>query len=118
VVNACGFINYDKWQTYPFLLKGSGDRAFCEGINRIFLPAFAHQPDLNARPGLRPMWGSILDRNTTWWEQSRAWLHYLARCSYLLQQGLPVADVCCFRGEGPPFAATRFRPHPLRLRLR
>ena len=59
-----------------------------------------HQPKFDDKPGVCPYWGPILDRNTTWWAQSHAWHDYLARCSFLLQQGLYVADVCCFRGEG------------------
>ena len=38
-------------------------------------------------------WGQHLERGETWWEQSRAWLQYIARCQYLLQQGLFVADI-------------------------
>ena len=109
IIHACGFIGYDKWQTHPFLLKSYADRAFCEGINQLASGVFAHQPQLDARPGLCPPWGCITDRNITWWPQSHAWHAYLARCSFLLQQGLPVTDVCSFRGEGTPYT---FSPEP------
>jgi len=102
VISATGFINYDKWQVYPFLLKAYGDRAFCEGINWMYSSATAQQPKLDEKPGICPPWGAITDRNTTWWEQSHAWHDYLTRCSFLLQQGLYVADLCAFRGEGVP----------------
>lgn len=104
VINACSFINYEKWQSYPFFLKPYGDRAFCEGINLMFSPACIHQPKLDEKPGLCPPWGCITDRNITWWPQSHAWHKYLARCSFLLQQGQYVADLCCFRGEGVPYS--------------
>ncbi len=39
-------------------------------------------------------WGLHYERTQTWWEQSTAWHEYLARCQYLLRQGLFVADVC------------------------
>ena len=103
VIIADGFINYDKWQTYPFVLKAYGDRAFCEGVNSINSTAYAHQPKLDGKPGLCPLWGVITDRNITWWGQSHAFWNYLARCSYLLQQGQYVADVCYYRGEGIPY---------------
>ena len=104
VIRSESFTCYDKWQTYPFLLKAYGDRAFCAGINQTFSVACAHQPKFDDKPGVCPYWGPILDRNTTWWAQSHAWHDYLARCAFLLQQGLYVADVCCFRGEGVPYS--------------
>ena len=39
-------------------------------------------------------WGLHYERTQTWWEQSLPWHQYLARCQYLLQQGLFVADIC------------------------
>jgi hypothetical protein len=38
-------------------------------------------------------YGQFFTRNITWAEQVLAWNTYLARCSYLLQQGKPVSDV-------------------------
>ena len=52
-------------------------------------------------------WGLHYERTETWWEQSRAWHEYLARCQYLLQQGRFVADVCYLQPEGAP---RRFAP--------
>ncbi|MEI6605597.1 MAG: glycosyl hydrolase, partial [Verrucomicrobiota bacterium] len=40
--------------------------------------------------------------NTTWWPVSKPFHYYLGRCSYLLQQGLPVADVCYYYGDNAP----------------
>ena len=54
-------------------------------------------------------WGLHYERTQTWWEQSKAWHEYLARCQYLLQQGLFVADVCYLQPEGAP---RRFAPPP------
>lgn len=92
-----------KWQNHPYLLKATGDRAYCMGINRFIMHRFAHQPWLNVYPGMTMgPWGCHFDRTNTWWEQGSAWLKYLARCQYLLQQGLFVADVCVFTGEDAP----------------
>ena len=52
-------------------------------------------------------WGLHYERTQTWWEQSKAWHEYLARCQYLLQQGLFVADICFLQPEGAP---RRFAP--------
>ncbi len=65
------------------------------------------------RPGMSMgPWGLHYERTQTWWEQSRAWHEYLARCQYLLQQGLFVADICYLQPEGAP---RRFAPPPTAL---
>ena len=46
--------------------------------------------------------GQDYTRNITWAEQAKAWNTYLARCSFLLQQGKPVSDVAYFYGEDAP----------------
>jgi hypothetical protein len=46
--------------------------------------------------------GQDYTRNITWAEQAKVWNTYLARCSYLLQQGSYVADAAYFYGEGAP----------------
>jgi len=95
----------DYWRMYPFLMKAEGDRAMCEGINHFIAGSYTHQPDPEAKPpGLRYLWSPIGNYKNTWWGQSRAWHDYLTRCSYLLQQGLYVADFACFRGEGVPYS--------------
>jgi hypothetical protein len=90
-----------KWQNHPFTLKALGDAAFCEGINRLVIHRFAHQPWLGRSPGMTMgQFGLEYDRTETWWEFSRPWHEYLARCQYLLQSGLFVADVCYLTEEG------------------
>ncbi len=94
-----------KWLTDPFSLKATGDQAWCSGVNRLIIHRYAHQPWTQPAhyPGMTmDWWGTHFERTITWWEQSRAWLHYLARSQYLLQQGLFVADVCVFVGDGVP----------------
>lgn len=94
-----------KWQRDPYSLKRLGDAAFCQGINRFILHRYAHQPWLNRAPGMTMvMWGSEFERTNTWWDQSIAWMTYLARCQYLLQQGQFVADILFFTGEDSPNA--------------
>lgn len=92
-----------KWAKAPFDFKALGDLNFCRGINRFVFHRYVHQPGTNHTPGLTlGPWGSNFERTQTWWEQSRAWMRYLHRCQFLLQQGLFVADVAYFYGEGSP----------------
>jgi len=93
----------EKWLGHPANVKDLGDWAFCEGINRFVFHRYAAQPWTNVAPGMSMgPWGLHYERTQTWWEQSKAWHEYLARCQYLLQQGLFVADVCYLQPEGTP----------------
>jgi len=95
--------NAEKWQSHPASIKDLGDWAFCEGINRFVFHRYAAQPWTDAAPGMAMgPWGLHYERTQTWWNQSKAWHEYLARCQYLLQQGLFVADVLYLEAEGAP----------------
>lgn len=99
-----------RWQNDPYALKMLGDHIFCLGVNRFIFHRYAHQPWNNVKPGMTMgPWGFHFERTNTWWEQSRAWLKYLARCQYLLQQGRFIADICLYVGEHQPVSAP-FRP--------
>jgi hypothetical protein len=88
------------WQEYPFALKALGDKMFTRGVNRMVLHRFAHQPHPTAAPGMTMgPWGMHFDRTNTWWNEAKGWVDYLARCQYLLQQGLFVSDLLYFTGE-------------------
>jgi len=104
VIAAEAFTAYPKdakWQNHPFSLKPLADAAFCEGINRIVFHRYAHQPWLDRKPGMTMgQWGVHYERTETWWEQSKPWHDYLARCQFLLQRGLFVADICYLTEEG------------------
>ncbi len=95
----------EKWQGHPGNIKDLGDWAFCEGINRFVFHRYALQPwtKPDHAPGISMgPWGLHYERTQTWWEQSRAWHEYLARCQFLLQQGLFVADLCFLAPERSP----------------
>lgn len=97
--------NLEKWQGHPAVIKSLGDWAFCEGVNRFVFHRYALQPWTNPdRPPGMSMgpWGLHYERTQTWWELSRAWHEYLARCQFLLQQGRFVADLCFLCPENSP----------------
>lgn len=94
---------HSRWLDDPYALKALGDQAFCTGINRLTFHRFAMQPWTNRWPGMTMgQWGTHFDRTSTWWEQGRAWIQYLTRCQFLLQQGQFVADAAYFDGEDAP----------------
>ncbi|MEI7420705.1 MAG: glycosyl hydrolase [Prolixibacteraceae bacterium] len=101
--------NSEGWKLYPGAIKDQGDWAFATGINKFYYHTFAHQP-LNdqLKPGMTMgPYGVHWDRNQTWWPMANAYHTYIARCSYLLQQGKTVADILYLTPEGAPHV---FRP--------
>ena len=98
-----GFPKFASWMDDPFSLKADGDRAFCKGINRFVFHRFAHQPWTDKFPGMTMgKWGINLDRTNTWFEMGKAWMQYITRSQFLLQQGRSVADVAYFCGQSAP----------------
>lgn len=88
------------WAWSPSTLKPTVDQEFLSGINRIVIHESALQPLVGKAPGmtLGPC-GQAFNRNETWAEQAGPWVTYLARSSFMLQQGQFVADVIYFYGE-------------------
>jgi (4-O-methyl)-D-glucuronate---lignin esterase len=88
------------WAWSPATLKPTADQEFLNGINRIVVHESAHQPLIDKAPGMTlGPFGQWFNRNETWAEQASAWVSYLARTSYMLQQGRYAADVVYFYGE-------------------
>jgi hypothetical protein len=98
-----GHALFSKWQEHPYALKALGDQMFTKGLNRMIFHRYAHQPHPTALPGMTMgPWGFHFDRTNTWFEKGSGWLNYLARCQYMLQQGLFVADLLYFTSEDAP----------------
>ncbi len=99
----------ERWLAHPANMKSLGDKAFCNGINRFIIHRYAMQPWIeDRRPGMTMgPWGVHFERTQTWWEDSKAWNEYIARCQYMLRQGTFVADILSIQSEEPK---TRFSP--------
>ena len=88
------------WAWSPATLKPTADQEFVNGINRFVIHESAHQPLVDKAPGLTlGPYGQWFNRNETWAEEARPWVDYLARSSYMLQQGRFAADLLYFYGE-------------------
>lgn len=103
------------WQNHPFSLKALGDRAFCAGANQFVFHTFAHQPYRATGPGFTfASWGLNFNRGNTWWPVAHAWMEYLSRCNFLLQEGHSFCDVLFYVGEDVPNrVAWRDELHPV-----
>jgi hypothetical protein len=90
------------WAWSPSTLRPTADQEFLNGINRFVIHESAHQPLVGkgTAPGLTlGPFGQWFNRNETWAEQAGTWIDYLARTSFLLQQGHFGADLIYFYGE-------------------
>jgi hypothetical protein len=83
-------------------LKPSFDQAVCEGLNRLVWHTFTSSPKEAGVPGQEYFAGTHLNPNVTWWNEAGAFVGYINRTQFLLQQGLPVADVAYYYGDQVP----------------
>ena len=101
------------WAWSPATLKPTADKLLAMGLNRFVIHTSVHQPLLDKVPGLSlGPFGQWFTRNETWAEPARAWVSYLARSAYLLQQGRFVADVLYYYGEDTNLTALFDRQAP------
>jgi len=93
------FTSWRHWQDGPFDLKPFADQALCDGTNFFTFHTCPHSPPEAGRPGWVYAAGTHVGPTVTWWPMARPFHDYLARCSFLLQQGLFVGDVCYYYGD-------------------
>ena len=88
------------WAWSPELLKPTADMELAMGLNRFIIHTSVHQPVSDKIPGLGlGPFGQWFTRHETWAEQAKPWITYLARSSFILQQGTFVADIIYYYGE-------------------
>ncbi len=118
IVDAESFTTWRRWKDSPFDIKKVVDRAFCEGLNNITFHTFASTNPEDGLPGRTYHAGFDMNPGTTWWDKSKPFTDYLARCSYLLQQGLFVGDVCYYYGDQAPNFFPLFHDVPEKPRIK
>ena len=101
------------WAYAPGDLRRIVDLEFATGVNLPAIHTSVHEPLDDKVPGLRLfVFGQDFNRLDTWAEMARPWIDYIARNSYLLQQGRYCADVAYFYGEEGPLTAL-YGEHPV-----
>jgi alpha-L-rhamnosidase len=95
------------WSYTPRRLKHVADLELALGVTRFCIHTSPHQPVQVPPPGigLAPFLGQVFVRTEPWVGFAAPWVDYLARCSYLLNRGLPAVDVAVFTGEEAPLTA-------------
>jgi hypothetical protein len=91
----------EQFTLAPYDLKTLGDWAQTEGANHFVLHVYIHQPR-DEKPGVNAWFGTEFNRHNTWFGDIGAWIDYLRRSHFLLQQGTSVADLAYFIGEDTP----------------
>ena len=89
------------WSAYPAALKPFADSAFCDGVNQFIWHTFTASPRELGLPGSEYFAGTHINPNVTWFPQAGPFITYLARCQFLLRQGLFVSDVSAYVGDRP-----------------
>jgi hypothetical protein len=90
----------NTWAYSPERLKPTADMELAMGLNRFVIHTSVHQPVSDKIPGLGlGPFGQWFTRHETWAEQAKPWTTYLARNSFMLQQGKFVADIVYYYGE-------------------
>ena len=101
------------WTFSPETLKPTADRLMAMGLNRFVIHTSVHQPVNDKIPGLSlGPFGQWFTRHETWGELAGAWIGYLGRSSFLLQQGRFAADILYFYGEDSNITALYGRQGP------
>ena len=96
----------NTWAYDPARLKPTADFMLASGLNRFVIHTSVHQPVDDKIPGLGlGPFGQWFTRHETWAEQAKPWIDYLARSSYMLQQGKFVADIIYIYGQGSNLTA-------------
>ncbi len=84
-------------------IKQLADYAYAFGLNEFVVCASAYQPWKDSIPGNTGGGRHYcLNRNNTFWDYSRGFWDYQARCSYLMRQGRAVVDLCLYLGDNAP----------------
>lgn len=82
--------------------KEYADYHFIEGVTHNVFHTYTHNPQTGyLKPGTSfgGRIGSPFLRGQTWWPYMKEFTTYLARCSYMLEQGRPVSSVLWYLGD-------------------
>ncbi|MGI6572041.1 MAG: glycosyl hydrolase [Fermentimonas sp.] len=116
VVEMEAFTSFMHWQEGPGDMKPFGDRAFCEGMNRVVFHGFSHNITHSGYPGYVYTAGTHFNTKRVWWSKVKPFIDYVSRISALFQKSDFKADVVWYYGDKVPNAArpknTHFRVAP------
>ena len=90
------------WDEHLSMLREVANQNLLEGVTHMVFHTYTHNPDADRHEPGTSFGGGIgtpfLRRQTWWWAMPR-FTTYLARCSYMLERGLPVSTVLLYLGD-------------------
>ena len=111
VVEEEAFTSFQHWQEGPFDMKPFGDRAFCEGMNRVVFHGFSHNISGSGYPGYVYHAGTHFNDKRAWWTKAKPFIQYLSRLSSVFQEADFFADVVWYYGDKVPNSSTPKNAH-------
>lgn len=104
------FTDANYTQSFGYL-KQLADYAFAFQTNELAVCATPYQPWPERHAPGNTAGGRTysLTSKSTWWEYSRPFWDYQARCAWMMRQGEPVVDLCIYMGEDAPVKLTGHR---------
>jgi len=117
VVCAEGFTSIGpQWNEVLWnMQKPSFDHEACAGLTLVFCHTFTCSPKEMGIPGQEYFAGSHFNPQITWAKQAPAFVGYLNRCQFMLQQGKFVADVLYYYGNHVPNFARLKQDDPAKV---
>ncbi len=111
IVEEEAFTSFQHWQEGPSEMRPFGDRAFCEGMNRVVFHGFSHNITGSGYPGFVYGAGTHFNDKRVWWSKVRPFVDYLARVSAVFQNTSFVSDVLWYYGDKIPNSAAAKNTH-------
>ena len=111
-VSAESFTSFDlTWDEHWQMFKDVANQNLLDGMTHFVFHTYTHNPgasDYFPGTSFGSGIGSPFLRGQTWWRHMPAFTGHLARCTYMLERGLPVMSVLWYLGDEP-------RQKPLQL---
>ena len=91
------------WDEHLWQLKEVANVNCIEGVTHLVFHTYTHNPQVAFLPPGTSFGGQGIGtpflRGQTWWKHMPEFTSYLARCTYMLERGLPVSDVLWYLGD-------------------
>ncbi|MDR2472349.1 MAG: hypothetical protein LBD53_02130 [Tannerella sp.] len=111
IVEMEAFTSFMHWQEAPCDMRPFGDRAFCEGMNKVVFHGFSHNIGTAGYPGYVYNAGTHFNDKQTWWSMAKPFTDYLSRLSAVFQKADFKADILWYYGDKVPNSATPKNTH-------
>ena len=103
------------WDEHLSMLREVANQNLVEGVSHLIFHTYTHNPDPDKYCPGTTFGGGIgtpFLRKQTWWRHMPTFTTYLARCTYLLERGLPVSSVLWFLGDEIQQKPDQLQPFP------